>query len=131
MASKDLRKKARQKVQAKKGLFIHMGVFVITGFFFFAMNLVTSRDVLWFYFPMIPWSVGLAIHYMLVMGIPGTDIFSSDWEEREYERELEELEWREYRNAKMRLPEHFDDEGLDLGEIPKMPKKELDDRDLV
>ena len=133
MASDNLQEKARKKVQAKKGLFIHMGVFVVTAIFLLVVNLMTYtfEDVWWFYFPLIPWSLAVAIHYLVVLGVPGTDIFSSAWEEREYEKELEELEWRAYRKSRMRLPQHSVDESLDLDELSKLPKQKLDDRDFV
>ena len=133
MITEELKQKARDKVKAKKGLFIHMGVFVISGLFFLVINLLTLAEskTFWFYFPLIPWSVGVAIHYMVVLGIPGTDIFSTSWEEREYERELEELEWREYRKSRMRLPEHIDEEGLELIVKPKMPERRMNEGDFV
>ena len=133
MTSPELQQKAREKVEAKKGVFIHLGVFVITSMFFLAINVLTKGEsgVYWFQFPVLAWSIGVAIHYFVVMGIPGSDIFSTTWEEREYEKELEILEWQEYQKSRMQLPDGIDKDGLDLTEMPKALKQKSDEQDFV
>ena len=61
------------------------------GFFFFFMNMVTDPFDMWFFFPMIPWATILSFHYLLVFGIPGTGLLGRDWEEREFEKQMDRL----------------------------------------
>lgn len=82
-----LQRKARLRVFAKKGFFIHFGVFAIVSLFFFIINILTGPD-LWFYWPVISWGLAVAIHYLVTFGVPGTDILSQEWEEREYAKEM-------------------------------------------
>ncbi|MCB0522207.1 MAG: 2TM domain-containing protein [Lewinellaceae bacterium] len=81
-------RKARKKVKAKKEFYQHLMSFAIVNFFLFALNMITSPFNWWFQFPLLGWGVGLAFHYVEVFGIPGFDILSKEWEEREVEKEL-------------------------------------------
>ncbi len=80
--------KAKKRVKAKKDFYQHLMSYAIVNLFLFALNLFTSPGYLWFVFPMLGWGIGLAFHYVGVFGIPGFDILSKEWEEREVEREL-------------------------------------------
>lgn len=81
-------KKAKKKVKSKKDFYQHLMTFVIINSFLIALNLVTSPTNLWFYFPLMGWGVGLLFHYVEVFGVPGFDILSQEWEERELYNEL-------------------------------------------
>ena len=94
----DIRKKARKRVRAIKGFYIHAFTYVLMGIFFFLMNMTTDPWDMWFFYPMMPWGVGLAFHYLVVFGIPGTRILTKEWEEREYERQLDKLENSQFGN---------------------------------
>jgi 2TM domain len=80
--------KAKKRVKAKKDFYQHLMSYAIVNLFLFAINIITSPSYLWFVFPMLGWGIGLAFHYVGVFGIPGFDILSKEWEEREVEREL-------------------------------------------
>ncbi len=69
-----------------------MSLYSIMSVFFFLMNVVTSPFEMWFFFPLLPWGAVLALHYVLVKGIPATGILSKEWEEEEYEHQLNILE---------------------------------------
>jgi hypothetical protein len=81
-------KKAHKRVKAKKGFFVHFGVYISVGMFFLLINIATFHEgrEWWFFFPMIPWLVGLMIHYFTVFGLPGTGIMAEGWEEAEWKR---------------------------------------------
>lgn len=87
----ELQKQARKKVKSLRKLYIHMSLYAIIGIFFFLLNTATSPFQMWWFFPLLPWGVVLSLHYILVKGIPGSDILSPEWEEREYERQLDRL----------------------------------------
>ena len=80
--------RAKKRVKAKKSFYQHLMSYAIVNLFLIALNLITSPTSLWFVFPLLGWGVGLAFHYVDVFGIPGFDILSKEWEEKELEREL-------------------------------------------
>jgi len=112
---------ARKKVKKKKGFYTHLSVFIAVGIFFLAMNIATFHESgeWWFFFPLLPWSVGLFIHYFSIFGLPGTDILTKEWEDRELEKEMKKLgaDPTEYMT-----PLDEDDE-LDLNEKPPVPRR--------
>ncbi len=88
---RDTRDKAAKKVRSIRRLYIHMSVFAIMGVFFFLLNIATDPYFMWYFFPLLPWGAIVALHYILVKGIPGTRILTKEWEEEEYEKQLERL----------------------------------------
>lgn len=89
MYSNDEYAKAKKRVKAKKSFYQHLMSYAIVNLFLFALNLLTSPSHYWFIYPMLGWGIGLAFHYVDVFGIPGFDILSKEWEDRELERELD------------------------------------------
>lgn len=83
---------ARRKVKSLKRLYIHCALFVIISMFFFILNILTDPWDMWFFFPILPWAALVAIHYVLVKGVPGTNLLTKEWEEEEYERQLDLLQ---------------------------------------
>ena len=120
---------ARKRVKKKKGFYGHFSSFIAVTIFFFIMNVVTYDESgeWWFFFPVLPWSIGLIIHYFNVFGLPGTDIMTKDWEEREIEREAKRI-----RNRLEPLPDLNEDE-LELRKIERERVKNDDweDEELV
>lgn len=53
---------ARKQAEDLRGFLTHLTCFLAVGLAFFFLNLVTSRDSWWFFWPLLPWSVGLIIH---------------------------------------------------------------------
>ncbi len=88
MHSKEEFAKAKKRVKDKKDFYQHLMSYAIVNTFLFALNIITSPGYFWFVFPLMGWGVGLAFHYVSVFGIPGFDILSKEWEERELEKEL-------------------------------------------
>ncbi len=107
-------KSARRQVKKKKGFYVHLAVYLSVGAFFLLLNLLTFEGDWWFFFPLLPWGIGLGIHYLTVFGFPGTDILTEEWEKRELDKELYR---RGYQPRKELPPESssFSDE-LDLSE---------------
>jgi hypothetical protein len=128
-------KKAHKRVKAKKGFFVHFGVYISVGMFFLLINIATFHEgrEWWFFFPMIPWLVGLMIHYFTVFGLPGTGIMAEGWEEAELEKEVRRL-LRQERMESGRLPDLPDEEeGLELKDPEVIRKKDSrwEDKDIV
>ena len=72
--------KAKERVEAIKGLYIHLTVYVVVNLILFSINMIVSPDGLWFLWPLMGWGVGVVIHALSVFGFgPG---FGADWEEK-------------------------------------------------
>jgi hypothetical protein len=82
---------ARKKVIAKKGFYQHLMSYILVNFFLLVLNLLTTPDSLWVVYPLLGWGIGLAFHYVEVFGIPGFDILSKEWEEKQLDKELQSL----------------------------------------
>ncbi len=84
---------AKKVVKKKKGFYSHFAAYIAVGAFFLIMNILTFDDSgeWWFFFPMLPWGIGLAIHYFSIFGLPGTDILTKEWEQRETEKEMRKI----------------------------------------
>ncbi|RLD22018.1 MAG: hypothetical protein DRI69_02485 [Bacteroidetes bacterium] len=107
-----------KRVKKKKDFLTHLGVYVAVALFFLAINIATfdeGREV-WFFFPMIPWGVGLMIHYFSVFGLPGTRGMVEKWELEE--TALEMRKFRDNRNRALPSGEEADEE-LALPELKR------------
>ena len=72
--------KAKERVEAIKGLYIHLTVYVVVNLILFSINMIVSPNGLWFFWPLMGWGVGLAMHALTVFGYGSG--FSADWEEK-------------------------------------------------
>ncbi|MBB4806907.1 hypothetical protein HNP38_002203 [Chryseobacterium defluvii] len=78
-------RKASKRVKELKGFYGNLTSYCLVIPFLLVLNLITSADHLWFYWPMLGWGIGLAVHALNVFGI------GKEWEERKI-RELMEKE---------------------------------------
>jgi len=81
--------KAKKRVEAIKGLYIHLTVYIVVNLILFSINMIVSPDSLWFYWPLMGWGIGVVFHVLSVLGF--SRAFGEDWEERKI-RELMEKE---------------------------------------
>src|SRR5215217_4806095 len=66
--------RARARVQAIKGFYIHASVFVLVNIGLFIINALTSglsEGIWWFYWPLLGWGIGLGAHALGVFGFGG------------------------------------------------------------
>ncbi len=119
--------KAKKRVKAKKAFYQHLMSFAIVNLFLLALNLLTSPGYLWFVFPLLGWGVGLAFHYVDVFGIPGFDILSKEWEERELEKELRQDNEPSQMGKPTKPNNMQQDKGLELKEL----RRNYDESDFV
>jgi hypothetical protein len=87
MDENGLYKRAKERVEEIKGFYIHFFVYVLVNFALFLLNIITSPDALWFYWPLIGWGIGLFIHGFTVFG--AHRILGRDWEERKIKELME------------------------------------------
>ena len=126
-----LERKARAKVLAKKGFYIHFGIFAIMSLFLLAINLLTNPASLWFYYPVVSWGVAVATQFLVTFGVPGSDILSEEWEQRELEREMYIMQRKKQLSQNRLLGEDLEDQldELELRDPVKVGKNW--DQDLV
>jgi hypothetical protein len=81
--------KAKKRVEEIKGFYTHLIVYVAVNIILVIINLVTSPSVLWFYWPLMGWGIGVFFHAM------GVFVFSklpgSQWEERKIKEVMEKM----------------------------------------
>lgn len=72
--------KAKKRVNEIKGFYGNLTSYVLVNLFLFILNMVTSPEHLWFFWPMLGWGIGVIIHGLKVFNqLP---FFDKEWEER-------------------------------------------------
>lgn len=82
--------KASKRVKDLKSFYGNLSAYCLVIPFLFILNLLTTPDHLWFYWPMLGWGLGLTLHAVSTFGI------GRNWEERKIRELMEE----ERRNSK-------------------------------
>jgi hypothetical protein len=80
--------RVKKRVEELKGFYTHLAVYLVVNLGLFLIDLASDGGW-WFFWPLIGWGVGLAIHAFVVFGIEGP--LGRGWEERKI-RELMERE---------------------------------------
>jgi hypothetical protein len=86
-----LYKRAKERVEALKGFYIHAAIFVLVNTALFTINALTAGNW-WFYWPLIAWSVALGINAVVVFVFGGTGPWGEAWEERKTHEMMEKEE---------------------------------------
>ena len=81
--------KAKERVEAIKGFYIHLTVYVGVNLILFSINMIVTPDGLWFFWPLMGWGVGLFMHALSVFGFGPR--FSADWEERKIKETMNQV----------------------------------------
>jgi hypothetical protein len=74
MENQEAYKRAKRKVGAKVGFYIHLFVFLGVNLLLFIINLITSTGYFWFKWPLLGWSMGLFFHGISVFPFSGRKI---------------------------------------------------------
>jgi hypothetical protein len=72
--------RAKKRVEALRGFYTHLGVYVLVNIVLFLINIVTSPDSLWFFWPLLGWGIAIVVHAFSVFG--SGRLFGADWEEK-------------------------------------------------
>ena len=127
MDEKKILKKARNRVEAKKGFFIHFIVFILTIPLLFLINFITVPQFWWAFIALGGWTLGLTIHFLAVFVAGSARI--KDWERRELEKERDRLLLNEMEKSEFDMSSP-PSEYLDLKERVKL-KRGYDDKEFV
>jgi hypothetical protein len=72
--------KAKKRVAAIRRFYAHLGTYVMVNVLLLLVNITTSPEALWFYWPLLGWGIGIVVHAVYVFG-PGRWL-GQDWEEK-------------------------------------------------
>ena len=62
MNTEDRYQKAKKRVNEIRGFYTHLGVYLLINAMLFLINITTSPDMLWFFWPLFGWGLGVAMH---------------------------------------------------------------------
>jgi hypothetical protein len=81
---------AKKRVKEIKGFYGNLTSYIFVNIGFLVLNLLTSPNHLWFYWPMLGWGIGVIIHGMKVFNyLPFLD---KEWEEKKIKEFMEKEE---------------------------------------
>ena len=63
----DLRTQARARVAAKLSFLLHLAAYVAVNVLLVVINLLTTPEHLWFYWPMLGWGIGVLFHGLVAL----------------------------------------------------------------
>ena len=118
-----LRKKAKQKVQAKKAFYILSFIFAAISVILVVISLQFDDFVaFWIRFPILVLGLIMAVMYIAIFGLPFARFLSPEWEDEQISRELHRL----YREDPPQLPsgqELSEEDRLELEELERLKAK--------
>jgi hypothetical protein len=88
MSEEEIYREARKRVEAKKGFFIHLTVYIIINIMLVLIWAFPGGGGFpWFVFPLGGWGIGILFHFLEAF------VFSrqTDWERKAIEKEAERL----------------------------------------
>ena len=89
MSDQEIRyRNAKKRVEALKDFYVHAIVYVVINLLLFMINVLTTPNSLWFFWPLLGWGIGLTLHALLVFG--GGRWFGAEWEERKINELMEQ-----------------------------------------
>jgi bacteriorhodopsin len=79
--------KAKKRVEAKIGFYIHLAVYVGVNILLIISNLLTSTQELWFRWPLIGWGIGIFFHALGVFAFTERSSIKERMIEKEMKKE--------------------------------------------
>jgi hypothetical protein len=79
--------KAKKRVEAKLGFYIHLAVYVGVNILLIVINLLTSSQYLWFKWPLIGWGIGVLFHALGVFVFSGGSAIKEQMIQKEMKKE--------------------------------------------
>ncbi|MEZ5044636.1 MAG: 2TM domain-containing protein [Saprospiraceae bacterium] len=120
--NKELRKKAKKKVEAKMAFYICAIVFTFVTVLLLMLSFYLPGAGFWLRLPIPVFVMVLIILYLSAFGLPATGALSKDWQEEEIEKEMFKL----YQQKKAQIPPPEDlseTDILELKELERLKKK--------
>lgn len=93
----EVRERAKKRVEEIKGFYVHLGVYLIVNAGLFAIDMLTSPGTTWFYWPLLGWGIGMAIHAFAFF--TEGRLLGPEWEERKVQEIVQREELRARKSA--------------------------------
>ncbi|MFO7815419.1 MAG: 2TM domain-containing protein [Halanaerobiales bacterium] len=90
MKEEEKYEKAKEKVKEIKDFYSHLLVYLVVNIGIFIINYIVSPGNYWFYWPLIGWGIGIAVHWTQVFGV--SRILGENWEKKKIKEIMNELE---------------------------------------
>ncbi len=71
MENEEAYRRARKRVGAKIGFYIHLAVYLGVNILLMIINLLTAPQYLWFFWPLMGWGIGVFFHGMATIVFSG------------------------------------------------------------
>ena len=81
---------ARKRVEEIKGFYGNLIVYIVVNIGLMVINLLTSPEYLWFFWPMLGWGIGVLFHGMKVFNY--MPFFGKEWEEKKIKEFMDKEE---------------------------------------
>lgn len=75
--------RTRERLEARRGFYAHLAVFVVVNAVLVMINLATAPGELWAQWPLMGWGIGLAFHGLAVFVIGDRFAITDEMVERE------------------------------------------------
>lgn len=79
-------REALKQVRELRTFYTHFAVYIGTSMMLIIINLMTSTEYLWFFWPLLGWGIGLGLHAFRVFS--AVPLLGADWERKEMEKRL-------------------------------------------
>ena len=86
MENQEAYQKAKKRVEAKIGFYIHLSVYIAVNIVLVIINLRTSPEYIWFKWPLIGWGIGVFFHAMGVFVFTGKSAMKEKMIEKEMKK---------------------------------------------
>lgn len=87
MKRSDAYERAKGRIEARRGFFVHLAVFASVMTMLAIINMVASPETLWFQWPLIGWGIGVLFHGLGVFVFSGRLAITDEMVERELGKE--------------------------------------------
>ena len=87
MENHEAYKRAKKRVEAKLGFYIHLAVYIVVNILLIIINLSTSTEYLWFKWPLIGWGIGVFFHAIGTFVFSGRSVIKERMIEKEMKKE--------------------------------------------
>jgi len=87
MENKETYQRAKKRVEAKIGFYIHFAVYIAVNILLLIINVSTSPQSLWFKWPLIGWGIGVFFHALTVFVFSGGSAIKEQMIEKEIKKE--------------------------------------------
>lgn len=88
MENQEAYQRAKNRVKAKYGFYIHLSIYIAVSILLIIINLSTSSEYLWFKWPLMGWGIGVLFHALGVFFFPGKSVITEQMIEKEMKKEV-------------------------------------------